>query len=83
MNPWDIFTCSDCPYLVSAAQLIQTSKSPSASRNAFSTLAEQSKKISFIYNMKINHDDGFSAEKQNHMIVLFDLTTVLETIFLS
>lgn len=31
-------TFSDCPYLVSAAQLIQTSKPPSESKNAFSTL---------------------------------------------
>ena len=37
----NLTTCSDCPYLVSAAQLMQMSKSPSESKNAFSTLTIQ------------------------------------------
>ena len=37
----NLTTSSDCPYLVSAAQLMQMSKSPSESKNAFSTLTIQ------------------------------------------
>ena len=37
---WVLVTSSDCPYLVSAAQFIQISKSPPESRKADSTLAE-------------------------------------------
>ena len=68
----NLTTCSDCPYLVSAAQLMQMSKSPSESKNAFSTLTiQKSGKEVRTRNSKYYAFDKFQGTSQATNCTLF------------